>query len=97
MGGRPCSKPGLKRLLHPLDERHETRNRLQRLRVVFAAQGVAVLVAQRTPARRPDLGLQSVPRPTWEAEAVRHVIGGLVVARHRHRGRPCKVVVQNLW
>jgi hypothetical protein len=32
----------------------------------------------------------------WDAEVVRHIIGGLVVASHRGRGRPSEVVVQNL-
>src|SRR6516225_10655922 len=42
------------------------------------------------------LHLKSVPRPVWDAEAVRHIIGGLVVAGHRCRGRPGEVVVQHL-
>src|ERR1700756_2392131 len=45
---------------------------------------------------RQPLPLKSVPRPVWDAEAVRHVIGGPVVARHRCRGRPGEVVVQHL-
>ena len=32
----------------------------------------------------------------WDAEAVRHIINGLVVAGHRCRGRPSEVVVQHL-
>jgi len=32
----------------------------------------------------------------WDAEAVRHIIGGLVVAGHRCRGRPSEVVVEHL-
>jgi len=31
-----------------------------------------------------------------DAEAVRHIIGGLGVAGHRCRGRPSEVVVQHL-
>ena len=42
------------------------------------------------------LYVKSVPRPVWDAEAVRHVIGGPLVARHRCRGRPGEVVVQHL-
>ena len=45
---------------------------------------------------RAVLHLKSVPRPVWDAEAVRHIIGGLVVAGHRCRGRPGEVVVQRL-
>src|SRR5579872_4769696 len=40
--------------------------------------------------------LKPVPRPVWNAETVRHVIGGLVIARHGCRGRPGEVVVQDL-
>ena len=32
----------------------------------------------------------------WDAEAVRHIIRGLVISRHRCRGRPSEVVVQHL-
>jgi hypothetical protein len=32
----------------------------------------------------------------WDAEAIRHVIGGPVVTGHRGRGRPNEVVVQHL-
>ena len=42
------------------------------------------------------LQLKSFPRPVGDAEAVRHIIGGLVVAGHRCRGRPSEVVVQHL-
>jgi hypothetical protein len=42
------------------------------------------------------LQLDPVPRPVWSAEAVRHIIGGLMVAGHRCRGRPSEVVVQHL-
>jgi hypothetical protein len=42
------------------------------------------------------LHLEPVPRPVWDAEAVRHIMGGLVVAGHRCRGRPSEVVVQHL-
>ena len=42
------------------------------------------------------LYLKSVPRPVRDSEAVRHVIGGPVVARHRCRSRPGEVVVQHL-
>ncbi len=42
------------------------------------------------------LYLKSVPRPLWDAEAVRHVIGGVVIARHRCLGRPGEVIVQHL-
>jgi hypothetical protein len=41
------------------------------------------------------LHLKSVPRPVWDAEAVRHILGGLVVAGHRCRGRPGEVVMQH--
>lgn len=40
--------------------------------------------------------VEPVPRPVWDAEAVRHIIGGLVVPGHRCRGRPSEVVVQHL-
>jgi len=42
------------------------------------------------------LHLEPVPRPVWDAEPVRHIIGGLVVAGHRCRSRPSEVVVQHL-
>jgi hypothetical protein len=42
------------------------------------------------------LPLESVPRPVWDAEAVRHIVSGLVVAGHRSGGRPSEVVVQHL-
>jgi hypothetical protein len=42
------------------------------------------------------LNLESVPRPVWDAKALRYIIGGLVVAGHRFRGRPSKIVVQHL-
>ena len=42
------------------------------------------------------LHLEPAPRPVWDGEAVRHIIGGLVVAGHRCRGRPSEVVVQHL-
>ena len=32
----------------------------------------------------------------WDGEAVRHIVGGLVVAGHRVRGRPSEVVMQHL-
>ena len=32
----------------------------------------------------------------WDAEAARNIIGGLVVAGHRLRGRPSEVLVQHL-
>jgi hypothetical protein len=32
----------------------------------------------------------------WDAQAVRHIIGGLVVAGHRCHGRPDEIVVQHL-
>ena len=40
------------------------------------------------------LHLESVPGPVWDAESVRHIIGGLVVAGHRFRGRPSEVLAQ---
>jgi hypothetical protein len=40
--------------------------------------------------------LEPVPGPVWDAEVVRHIIGGLVVAGHRFRGRPSEVVLQHL-
>ena len=46
--------------------------------------------------RRGVLPLKPVPRPVWVAEAVRYIIGGLVVAGHRCRGRPGEVVMQHL-
>lgn len=42
------------------------------------------------------LHLEPVPRPVWNAEAVWHIIGGLVVTGHCSRGRPSEVVVQHL-
>jgi len=42
------------------------------------------------------LNLESVPRPVWDAKALRYIIGRLVVAGHRFRGRPSKIVVQHL-
>jgi len=42
------------------------------------------------------LHLESVPCPVLDAEAVRHIIGGLVVAGHRFRCCPSEVVVQHL-
>jgi len=42
------------------------------------------------------LHLEPVPGPVWDAEAVRHIIGGLVVAGHCFHGRPSEVVVQHL-
>ena len=39
---------------------------------------------------------QSVPGPVRDGEAVRHVVGGAVVAGHRGGGRPGEVVVQHL-
>jgi hypothetical protein len=41
------------------------------------------------------LHLEPVPRPMWDAEAVRYIVGGLVVAGHGVRGRPSEVVVQH--
>jgi len=40
--------------------------------------------------------LESVPRPARDAEAVRNIIGGPVIAGHRCCGRPREVVVQHL-
>ena len=42
------------------------------------------------------LFLQPVPRPAWDAQAVRHIIGGLVVAVHCCRGSPREIVMQRL-
>src|SRR6202522_2275830 len=42
------------------------------------------------------LHLKSVPRPMGDAGAVRTLIGGLVVARHRCHGTPGEIVVQHL-
>ena len=42
------------------------------------------------------LRLEPVPRPMRDAEAVGHFISGPMVARHRCRGGPSEVVVQNL-
>src|SRR5262249_43238158 len=36
------------------------------------------------------------PRPVWDAEAIRHIIDGFVVAGHRGRGCPSEVVAQHL-
>ena len=46
--------------------------------------------------RNGGLHLKSVPRPVRDAEAVRHILGGPVVARHCCRGRPGEVVVKHL-
>ena len=76
----------------------------------FGSQGgSAKMVNMKTPHRfevgaytgvvqvsREVLHLEPVPRPVWDAEAVRHIGGGLVVAGHRCSGRPCEVVVQHL-
>jgi hypothetical protein len=72
-------------------------------------QGIATVVNMKSPTRfevgantgvvqvsRRVLHLESVPGPVWDAEAVRHIIGGLVVAGHRFRGRPSEIVVQHL-
>jgi len=37
--------------------------------------------------------LQSIPRPTRDAEAQRDIVGGFVVLRHGRRRSPCEVVV----
>lgn len=47
-------------------------------------------------ARREGLRLESVPRPFWDAEAVRHMISRLVISGHRCCGRPREVIVQHL-
>jgi hypothetical protein len=76
----------------------------------FAWQGASATVVNTKSPNRFEVGattgvvqvsrgvlhLESVPGPVWDAEAVRHVIGGLVVAGHRFRGRPSEVVVQHL-
>jgi hypothetical protein len=40
--------------------------------------------------------LESVPGPVWDAQALRHILGGLVVAGHCCRGRPGEIVMQHL-
>jgi hypothetical protein len=41
------------------------------------------------------LRLEPVPRPTWDAEADRYFIRGVVISSHRCGGCPGEVVVQH--
>src|SRR5580698_1979890 len=44
----------------------------------------------------PASGLQPVPGPARNAQAVRNLVGRLVIARHRRGGGPGEVIVQDL-
>ena len=46
--------------------------------------------------RREVLRLESVPRPVWDAQAVRHIISRSGISRHRCCSCPGEVVVQHL-
>ena len=40
--------------------------------------------------------LKAVPGPSRDAQALRYIVGGVVVGRHGCRGSPGEVVVQRL-
>ena len=95
--GRSCTTPPeIRTVVIELSRRLEDQGSDTRVQLGFQDYR-AQTRSNRFPGRvRQRLLLKSVPRPAWDGEAIRHVIGGLVVARHRCRGRPGKVVVEHL-